>query len=47
MRINFLTVSIILIAVLSVGAQDATTVDQRIEALRAQLRDVTDKETPC
>jgi hypothetical protein len=36
---------LIFIAISSVWAQDATTVEQRIEALRAQLRDVTEKET--
>jgi predicted nucleic acid-binding Zn-ribbon protein len=39
------SVALILVAVSSAWAQDATAVDQRIEALRAQLRDVTDKET--
>lgn len=38
-------VAITLIAVLSAWVQDATAVDQRVEALRAQLRDVTDKQS--
>lgn len=35
---------LIFIAISSVWAQDATTVDQRTEALRAQLRDATNKQ---
>jgi predicted nucleic acid-binding Zn-ribbon protein len=38
------SVALILVAVSSVWAQDSTTVDQRVETLRAQLRDVTDKQ---
>jgi chromosome segregation ATPase len=34
----------VLIAISPAWPQDATTVDQRVEALRAQLRDVTDKQ---
>src|ERR1700759_5000833 len=39
------SIALILVAVSSAWAQDAATIDQRVEALRAQLRDVTDKET--
>jgi prefoldin subunit 5 len=36
---------LMLVAIMPVWAQDAAAVDQRVEALRGQLRDVTDKQS--
>ena len=42
--IRLLMVSLLILAAVPIRAQDAAAVDQRIEALRQQLRDATDKQ---